>query len=159
MSTIVLDVVAAEIATLARLVPTPVEPFGYGTDLSCVSDLTETLDEIDPNSALGIAQFVARRLTTAKGSLADDEDFGLDVRGYLNRGVPTIELRDFAGQIRMEVAKDDRIEDCAVEVTAPTSSDLNISIYITPYDASLQPFSLTLAVTASDVLLQLEAAA
>lgn len=159
MSAIVLDAIAADIATLVSLVPTPVEPFGFGTDLSCVSDISETLDEVDPFSALGIAQAVARRLCTARGTLPDDEEYGLDVRGYLNRGVPTIELRDFAGQIRLEVLKDDRVEDAQVEVTSPESTSLTVSIHLTPYDYSVQPFSLTLAVTSSAVLLELEAAA
>jgi hypothetical protein len=157
MSAIVFDAIAAEIALLTPLVPTPVEPYGYGTDLSCVSDVTETLEEVDPESALGVAQAAARRLTTARGSLPDDPDYGLDVRGYLNRGVSSREYVDFAGQIKLELLKDDRIEDAAVTVIAPDTTSLSVQVRLTPFDPSLQPFAFTLAVTSSEVLLELEA--
>lgn len=155
--TILLDAIAAETATLVRLVPTPVEPFGYGRDLSCVSDLTETMDEVDPFSAVGIAQALARRFQTARGSLPDDADYGLDLRAFLNRATDADEIRDLSGQAKLEAMKDDRVARVEVSVTMLADSSLNVGIYIEPADPNVEPFDLTLAVTSGEILLQLEA--
>lgn len=154
MSKIVLDAIAADTATLTRLVPSPLEPFGYGTDLSCVEDVTEDLAEVDPFTVRAIGEALARRLTTPRGSLPDDPDYGLDVRGYCNRGVPITELQDLSGQIRGEVTKDDRVEDAAVTVTIPARNQLHISVTVTPVDPSLGPFSLTFAVVNGQLTLE-----
>lgn len=159
MSAIVLNAIAAELATLERLVPTPEEPFGYGRDLSCVDDITETLEEVDPDSPLGVAQAIARRLTTTKGTLPDEPDYGLNLRDFLNAGVPASDLAGLAGRIKLEVLKDDRVEDATVTVSIPDARSLSVSIQLTLYDPALQPFSLTLALTDSETLLELEAAA
>lgn len=158
MSAIVLEAIAAELATLVRLVPTPEAPYGYGRDLSCVDDITETLEEVDPDSPLGVAQAVVRRLTTTKGTLPDEPDYGLNLRDFLNAGVPASDLPSLAGQIKLEVLKDDRVENALVTVSLPDTRSLGVTIQLTLYDPALQPFTLTLALTDSATLLQLEAA-
>jgi hypothetical protein len=152
--TIVTDAIAADIATLTRLVAVPTGALGYGTDLSCVSDISETLVEVDAFSSLGIAQALLRRLGTPRGRLADDLSYGLDLRGYCNRAVPASELRDLAGQVRGECAKDDRVYDATVTVTSPDTSSLTVSIVVQPADPDLEPFSLTLAVESGQILLE-----
>lgn len=154
MSQTVRDAIAAELEGLARLVPTPTGELGYGRDLSCVEDITETLDEVDPFSVRGIGEAQIRRLTTPRGSLPDDPDYGLDVRSYANRGVPQSELRDLAGQIRSECLKDDRLDAVQVTVTMPAPSSLRIAITNTPVDVSLGQFSLVLAVASGTVLVE-----
>ncbi len=154
MNVIVAEAIAAEIATLQRLVTPPSPPLGYGTDLSCTNDITETLDEVDENSPLGIAQAAIRRLTTPRGGLADDPDYGLDVRGYANRATPATELRVLAGQIRNELGKDDRIADAKVTVSFAGNSELRIAILITPEDPALTDFSFTISVTDGNALLE-----
>lgn len=152
--TILLDTIAAETAQLQRLVPVPVAPFGYGVDLSCVSDLTPTMAEVDAFSPLGVAQACARRLQTQRGTLADDLAYGLDVRGMLNTGVTASELRDMQGQIRSELLKDDRIADLAASVSMPSTNALTVQIRITPADPNASSFSFTLAVTSAQVILE-----
>ncbi len=147
MSQTVLDAIDAEIALLSKTVATPTEPLGYGVELSCVLDADENLSEVDPMSPVGIGQATLRRLNTPRGMIADDRDYGVDVRGYCNRGVPVDELVALNGTIRLEVVKDDRIADVAVTVTIPALNELNISIWITPMDPTLQPFALVLAAT------------
>jgi hypothetical protein len=149
MSAVVLDAIARELALLKREVETPTGPLGYGLDLSCVSDVTPELAEVDPFSPVGIAEAVIRRLTTPRGGLVDDPDYGLDLRGYCNRGTTLDELRDLAGQCRSEVTKDDRIEEALFTITTPTRSELNVSARITPADPSLELFSFTFTIPAS----------
>jgi hypothetical protein len=155
MSQIVLALIAVETAKLTRLVETPTGDLAYGVDLWCVSDIKETLDEVTSESPLGMAQAAIRRLTTPRGGLPDDPDYGLDVRGYLNRGTSTGELRDAAGQIRAEVTKDDRVERATVTVTANTNaSELTITIVLTPVNPNVATFSLIIAVTSGAVILE-----
>lgn len=143
--TVVDDVIAAEIAKLQKIVPTPVEPFGYGTDLSCVTDLTETMDEVDPSSVIGIGQAQLRRLTTPRGTLSDDRAYGLDVGGYLNRGTSAADISSAQGEIRQECLKDDRISDAVVTVVF-ANSGLSVSIVNTPVSPGLKAFTLTFAI-------------
>jgi phage baseplate assembly protein W len=155
MNAIVTDALAADLITLERVVDAPTGPLGYGTDLSCVSDITEALDEVDAGSTLGIAQAVLRRLSTPRGGLVDDPDYGLDVRGMLNRATDAAAIRDLQGQVRNEVSKDDRVDavDAVVSVTfAPTT--LRVALTITPADVELDPFTMTVAVTSTAVLLE-----
>lgn len=154
MSQIVLDAIAADLAELTRIVPVPTGPLGYGRDLSCVDDVTEALDEVDPFSPAAIGEALLRRLTTPRGGLSDDADYGLDVRSCCNRGVPASELRELAGQIRSEATKDDRVEDASVTVTLPSLNAMSIRILVTPADPLLDPFSLTFAVVSGQLLLE-----
>lgn len=154
MSQLVLDSIAADTAELTRLVPVPTGSLGYGTDLSCVEDLTEDLAEVDPFSPLAIGEALLRRLSTPRGQLPDDPEYGLDLRGYCNRGVPTGEIREVAGQVRSEVTKDDRVEDVSVVVTVPSLKTMSVRIDVTPADPLLDPFTLTFAVTSGQLLLE-----
>ena len=153
MSTLVLDAIAADIATLERVVPVPSEPLGYGVDLRSVTDITETLEEVDPFSTLGIAEACARRLGTPRGALADDQDYGIDLRGYCNRATTAAELLELPGQIRNELTKDDRV-DSVVATVVLSGAVLLVTLRITPADPNLQAFALTLAVSSGEVLIE-----
>lgn len=143
---VVTDFIAAEIAKLQKIVPTPVEPFGYGTDLSCVTDITETMDEVDPNSVVGIGEAQLRRLTTPRGSvMVGDPSYGIDVNAYLNRGTSAADINAAQGEIRQECLKDDRISDAAVTVVF-ASGGLSINIINTPVNPNSKQFTLTFAI-------------
>jgi hypothetical protein len=150
----VTDYIAAETAKLVRLVPAPTGELGYGRDLSCLTDVTEALEEVDPASYAGIGQALFRRLITPRGALPDDPDYGFDVQGALNRGTTTAELRALEVQIRLETLKDDRVEDALVTVTIPALNELRILIMVTPADPSLTSFSLTFAVINGQLTLE-----
>lgn len=158
-----LDIVRTTLAdtnSLTRDFPTPTGPLGYGTDLSLATDLTDTMDTVDPFSTRAIAEAAIRRLSTPRGALLGDPDYGIDVRAYCNRGVTDEDLRTLAARIRAELEEDDRVDAAAVVVTpSADTTSLTISIRITPFDARLTTFSLTLAVTSADVLIQELAAA
>jgi hypothetical protein len=146
----------AELATLTPLVRTPVAPLGYGSDLSCDSDLTETMVELAGDDPLVLAQALVRRLDTVRGSLPDDPNYGYDVVGQLNAPKTDAELRALERNVELEWRKDDRVGTATVEVTfaAADGSEIRISGTVTPADPTKTPFSLTLAVTSAGALLE-----
>lgn len=155
MSQAVTDAIAAGLAELSRVVDTPVAPFGYGTDLSCQTDLAEDFGEVDPNSMLALAEALVRRLDCPRGHLPDDADYGIDLKGAVNRGSARADLLALAGQIRAELEKDDRVDRASVSVTlSADGAQLAVKTRITPRDPRTSDFSLTLAVTSAAVLLE-----
>lgn len=155
MSAIVKAGIATELALLTQIVDFPTEPFGYGSDISCDSDVDLLAREVDGASTLALAEALVRRLDTPRGSLPDDKDYGISITSHLNRGVTDADVRQLAGQIRAELALDDRVASLTVTV-APnsTGSTLRIEIAVQPVDANLGTFTLTL--NASDAGLVLE---
>jgi hypothetical protein len=152
--TAIADRIAEELATLTRVTPTPTAPFGYGSDLSCIEDLTDDMEELDPFSVRGIGEAVIRRLITQRGTLQDDPEYGHDVREYLNRGMTTADIGDAQTTIRNEIAKDDRVADSSVTLRLETLTSLTVSIVLTPADPNITPFALTFAVTDGAVVVE-----
>jgi hypothetical protein len=151
--TVVDDAIARELALLARLVPVQVAPFGYGRELKCATELDARLASVDYNSPIAIGETLLRRFQTPNGMLDDDREYGEDVRGYVNRGTTSSDLRDYQNKIRREAMKDDRVDVAEAEVTyaAPT---LTIKVFITPVDATLGTFALTFAVLDGALMLE-----
>jgi hypothetical protein len=147
---------AEQKAGLLPLVDPPVEPFGYGVDLSCVLDVTEDLAEVDPRNPLAIAESSIRRLITPRGGCPGEQDYGFDLRGQLNKGVTTLGLRTLAGQARNEINKDDRIDDSTVEVTYDSVSGpmLRVQVTILPEDVDLGAFSFTFSISDTTAVLE-----
>lgn len=119
-----------------------------GGDLDVISDL--------PGLSFGIAtglrnigNAMARRLTTPRGGLFYDPDYGLDVRNYLNAGMTAAQLAQIQADVASEVAKDPRVENPVVVVQSnvPTST-LQITISC---DLAEGPFEFVLAVSALTV--------
>jgi len=154
MTDIVRAAIAAELALVQRVARVPSPPLGYGADLACASDLTSTMDVVDPMSTRALGEAIARRLDTPRGSIPDAPDFGMDLRGYLNRGVTTADLNRIADRIRSEVTQDDRVISARVSVApSPNGSALTVSIAVVPADVRGR-FELVLAVTSADVLIE-----
>ena len=157
--TVVHEGMAEGLAELEQIVATPVEPFGYGVDWSCVTDVTETFDEVDPASFEALWQALVRRLDTERGTLpidaADAADYGFGIRSRVNRALTRGELRSMAGQIRSELEKDDRVDSIdEVNVTQPTLKALSISVVVTPANHEINGFALTFAVTSGSVVVE-----
>ncbi|MBA3841093.1 MAG: hypothetical protein H0X39_00460 [Actinobacteria bacterium] len=140
------DALAISMAELTQSVTPSTGELGYGTDLACVTDLSADLAEVDPLSPSAIGQALVRRLSTARGTLIDDPNYGLDVRGFCNHGVPVKDLRDIGGAIRLELVKDDRVQDVTVTVTQPYQTGLKVVIVVVPAVIGLAPFDLTFAI-------------
>lgn len=154
MNTTFAIALATNLATLTRVVNPSTDALRYGLDLSCVSDLSPTLAEVDPASPSAIVEAVIRRFTTPRGALEDDQDYGQDVRAACNRGVTARDLRALSGVLRGEAQKDDRVALANVTLQAAVNSrELSIQVFITPADPRLQDFAFTFAVTDSQVLM------
>jgi hypothetical protein len=144
--------IAAGIAELTRVATDPPAPWLYGRDLVCINDLTPTLEETDPATIASLAQDIYHRITTERGSLVDDRDFGEDVTGYLSTASTPRALLSIAGRLEAEILKDDRVSTVAVELDGNTTQ-LDITIVVTPQDAALASFRMVLAVTSAEALL------
>lgn len=155
MTDIVRDAIAEMIEDLEPTLPTPEEPFGYGTDLSCRDDLTATMESVDPFSVEAIAESLARLYQTPKNTVPGAPGWGEDLRQYLNRGTTTHDIRAIAERARVAGEADDRIRSIAVKVTpSADGSTLAIAIRVRPRDIRLGPFTATLAVTSAAVILE-----
>lgn len=116
-------------------------PLGYGTDLSCVSDLTAAMTEVTGRTAL--AEALARRLQTPRGGLIDDPNYGYDVTGEIDDDLTTRDIARIASQVDAECAKDERV--ISTTTTAVfLSGALTLSIDIRD---SAGPFKLVLLAT------------
>lgn len=142
------DAVEADLLTIERVVDVPDDAeLGYGRDLSCVTDITDTCEEVDPQSPLGIAQRLCRRYITPRGGLPGDDDYGLDLRGICNRGVTYEELRELADQAQLEALKDDAVDHAEVTLDYDdVAAELTVNVQITPVDVAQGNFSFVFAV-------------
>ena len=123
----------------------------YGTDISCVDDFDAQLTLADDNLAL--AQAIARRLITPRGAgiLWGDREYGTDVRRWIGTCDPVAQLPTISAAVRAEALKDERVNDCIVEVTFDEDlSTISIKFLIQPYPAN-SPFEFTLAIDAVTV--------
>ena len=144
----------AELAASGRVADVPTAPLGYGRDLSCVADITPDAAEVDPMSETAVVQAVIHRLTTARGTLIDDPDYGIDVRAFCNRASTPLELRAIADQCAGEIAKDDRVLDATVTATfTDATRTLRVSVRLECADPTLGTFDLTFAVDATGQVL------
>jgi hypothetical protein len=129
-------------------VPQPVEPLGYGVDLVCVDDLTEALDEEDPESVEGIMHSCVRFLTTDRDSIPDAPGRGYNVRRLLNRAFTGPELEAEQGLAMAELEQDDRIQRATVvfEINYATRA-IKVRFHVVPRSLALQPFDFVASVT------------
>ncbi len=119
----------------------------FGTDLSLVDDLEPTMREVSGTELLGQALF--RRLTTPRGMLLDDPDYGTDVREFVSWGALPTKLAAIPALVRAELLKDERVEAATVSTAvAGGAVRLNISI-----DTGDGPFPLVVDVTQAGAVL------
>lgn len=151
---------ALELSSLAsepRLVPVPVPgaPLGYGTDLSCTNDCTDNFDEVDPFSQRALAEALMRRLTTRRGALLDDSNYGLGVHLWLNHAATARDLQSYSDQVVGECSKDDRCPTgnrCQVSFDLATNR-LGFALFVNAVDPRTGVFTLTFSVDADGVAL------
>lgn len=153
---ILTDQIAANVAALVPLVAFPSGDLGFGSDMSCTDDITADAAELDGSDPLVVAQANYRRLTTPRGALPDDADYGFDVRGFCGKPLTKKALTEIPGQVRAELQKDDRNLDASIVVTVtPTggiaNGDFDLEV---KGETALGPYTLTLAVTDADVLVK-----
>ncbi len=119
-----------------------------GADVSCVSGLDPLFTLVTGRVAL--AQAIARRLATPRGTLAwigDTSDYGHDVRQYLAESITPRLLTSIAARVEAEALADERVRAAVAAVTL-VAGTLRIALTIT--DAA-GPFRLTLSIDAVTV--------
>lgn len=96
-----------------------------------------------------LAQSLARRLITPRGSLSWAPNDGTDMREFLNKGNTSTNRFAAASAARDECLKDSRVERCdAVAQFSAASSQLSITLSIATADG---PFQLVIGVDALTV--------
>jgi hypothetical protein len=145
--------IAEEIALLPVVDRVAPDALGYGTDLSCVLDITPTASEVDPQSTRALGEALVRRFISPRNSVIDDESYGLDLRGRLNSGSTQQDLTRLKSQIRVECMKDDRVSDVVVTLAITAWRHMRVALAVTP-QSPLQTFALTFFVTADGLELQ-----
>ena len=144
---------AEQMAILATSEPYMVTgELGFGSDLSCVYDLTPTMEMVGGNSVEIIQQSLLRRLITPRGSLYDDLDYGLGVSLYLNSSMTVQQRQEIAGVIQGEMMKDDRLESCSVELTESSQYVAEVVVSCVAIDPNLGEFALTFGLTETTVV-------
>ena len=111
----------------------------FGDDLAGVLDVGSTLVFVTERRAL--AEALLCRLTTPRGSLFYDFDYGFDLRSFISAPAPQPGYLEM--QVRSELEKDERVESVEVETTF-ISDTLTVRLTVTDGNG---PFKLTIAVS------------
>jgi hypothetical protein len=112
----------------------------YGSDLMCVTDLDPAMAE--HSGRMVLAHALARRLSTPRGGLVDDPNYGYDVVSFINDDVDTHALALLGSSVDREFEKDERVVSSETEVSF-VGGVLTISSTVTDGDG---PFQLVTAV-------------
>jgi hypothetical protein len=102
-----------------------VDPYGFGTDISCYPDLDPSFAEI--NGVQVIAESTIRRWQTIRGECADDPDAGEDLRIWLNRKWTRKNGYDLKIALEREAEKDERVLSCAVALELVNQNAIEIT--------------------------------
>lgn len=150
MSFLLETIAALTTAHTIRLVPDPVEPFGYGRDLECFTDLTEDMREIDQNSPRAIIHSCFRFLTTGRDTIPDAPGRGVDLVAMLNAGVTRDRLLELEADIVGEIDLDDRVlrSTATVTLSNTTEPELFVEFKIWPANTG-EAFAFTFRVQGS----------
>lgn len=113
----------------------------FGTDVSLADDLDPTGRMVTGTRLVGEA--IYRRLTTPRGSLIDDPNYGMDVRLMLSRAATKRERDAIPKQLEMEIKKDERVQTATVTVKSLDLFNWVLEIACT---TGAGPFSLSVTV-------------
>ncbi len=121
----------------------------FGSDVSTFPDLDPSFSTLTGPRV--VAEAIARRLSTPRGSLPFYPDYGIDIRSWVNETITRGKLAQFRRDLEAECVKDERVltADASLAFNVKTN-DMQIAITITTADG---PFSLVLGVTAVTVAL------
>jgi hypothetical protein len=136
-------------AAVGSLPPVADPASELGVDIADILDITREFRLAGGYENLGMAYL--RRLSTPRGSLFYDLDYGFDLRDMLNAGLGEAELRSLDGQIEAELLKDERSQQVSVRTTFNYGTS-TLRVRITAETAE-GPYSLVLEVSALTVAL------
>ena len=115
----------------------------FGTDLSCYPGLDPLGTLVSGNTA--VLQALARRLTTPRGGLFYDPNYGTDVRGFLNEAMTNESIARWKTAIERECRQDPRVTSIVVDMN-PNVPANTLTIHITGTTAD-GPFAAVFGVT------------
>jgi hypothetical protein len=121
-----------------------------GTDISCVEDLDPAFTVVSGVQAL--SQALARRFITPRTGLFYDDEYGLDLRAYLNAGIGQgtgFEYR-LGAAVEAECLKDERVASVEAVVSFNTTTE-KLTIAISGLTSTATSFRLTLAISSVTV--------
>lgn len=115
----------------------------YGSDVSTFPDLDAGFSAMTGRRV--VAERIARRFTTPRGSLSWAPNDGVDVRAWLNESVTRARLSEWSRALEQEAEKDEAVLSASVSL-AYDQAAMAIKISAT-LDLADGPFSLVLAVS------------
>lgn len=124
----------------------PVLTPDYGSTLSCTFDLDAMGATVSGLTAL--SQALIRRITTPRGRLLTDPNYGYDIAGELEDDVTTQQVGAIASNVDQEFLKDQRVFASSTTVTLRADGSLDVASAV---QSALGPFSLVLNVSAVSV--------
>jgi phage baseplate assembly protein W len=125
----------------------PVNPTDFGTTLSCTFDIDPMGATVSGLAALG--QALIRRITTPRGRLLNDPNYGYDIAGELEDDVTTQQVNAIAANVDQELLKDQRVFSSSTTVTLEADGQLDVA---TQVQSALGPFSLVFTLSAAGIL-------
>lgn len=111
-----------------------------GYDLSCVADFDPGGLEVSGRRCL--AEAIARRLTTPRGRLIDDPNYGFDLTQFINADLSPADIAQIQAQAAQECLKDQRVIAANVSITFVANT---LSVTVLVQDGT-GPFTLVLAI-------------
>jgi hypothetical protein len=126
----------------------------YGSDLWCEDDIDDLASELPSTNPLIVAQANYRRLSTERGTLIDDPDYGFDLLGLIHHGVTQDFIASIPGQVKNELLKDERNETVECTISNVTARSFDVEIRGTTAEG---PFDLVVALDANNVTATLKA--
>src|SRR5574337_487746 len=105
----------------------------FGQDVSTFPDLDPSFSALTGPRV--VAEAIARRLSTPRGSLPFYPDYGIDVRDWVNESITRDRLAQFRRALEAEVVKDERVDsaDSAIAFNTQTG-EMQLSIILTTAD-------------------------
>ena len=115
----------------------------FGQDIAVFPDLDTSFTAMTGPRV--VAEAVARRLSTPRGSLPFYPEYGIDVRDWVNETITRDRLAQFRRELEAEVVKDERIDDATGSIAFnPQTGEMRIAVNVT---TAAGPFALVLGVT------------
>ncbi len=118
----------------------------FGTTLSCAFDLDPMGATVSGLQALSEA--LIRRITTPRGRLLTDPNYGYDISGELEDDVTTQQVGAIGSNVDQEFLKDQRVFASSTTVTLRADGSLDVASSV---QSALGPFGLVLNVSAVTV--------
>lgn len=125
----------------------PINPTDFGTTLSLTFDLDAMGATVSGLTAL--AQALIRRITTPRGRLLSDPNYGYDIAGELEDDVTTQQVNAIAANVDAEFLKDQRVFSSVTTVTLQGDGQLDVASQV---QSALGPFSLVFSLSPSGIL-------